>query len=334
MTMLNAAVIGLGVGEQHALAYANHPHCRLALLCDLSPEKLQEVGARFPGVARTERAEDALRDPAIDVVSIASFDDAHFEQVMLALEAGKHIFVEKPLCRTVEELTAIRQCWQEKPTLRLASNLVLRAAPLYRWLRQSIRDGLFGEIYAFDGDYLYGRLHKITEGWRKDVDHYSVLQGGGIHLIDLMLWLTGQQPSKVSAVGNRISTAGTVFRYNDFATATFQFPSGMIGRITANFGSVHQHQHVMRIFGTKATFLYDDQGPRWYNSREPGSLPNRPTESPLPAAKGALIPDFVEAVLSGSGSTLDTPHEFAIIAACLAADRAIESGRNEEINYS
>src|SRR5262245_22437389 len=106
MTTLNAAVIGLGVGEQHARAYQNHPNCRLVLLCDLSLEKLREVGTRFPGVALTEQAQLALRNPAIDVVSIASFDDAHFDQVMMALAAGKHIFVEKPLCRTLQELTA------------------------------------------------------------------------------------------------------------------------------------------------------------------------------------------------------------------------------------
>jgi predicted dehydrogenase len=67
---------------------------------------------------------------------------------------------------------------------------VLRAAPLYLWLQQEVKRGSFGEIYAFNGDYLYGRLHKITMGWRKEVSNYSVMLGGGIHLVDLMVWLT------------------------------------------------------------------------------------------------------------------------------------------------
>src|SRR5262249_50292734 len=152
-------------------------------------------------------------------------------------------------------------------------NLVLRAAPLYCWLRDTIAAGELGELYAFDGDYLYGRLEKITDGWRGEVDGYSVLQGGGVHLVDLMLWLTGQRPATVNAVGNRIATRGTRFRYDDFVAATYRFESGLIGRITANFGCVHRHQHVVRVFGTKGTFIHDDRGARLHSTREPSAAP-------------------------------------------------------------
>src|SRR5437879_8574199 len=94
------------------------------------------------------------------------------------------------------------------------------------------------------------------------------MQGGGVHLVDLMLWLTGQRPRSVTAVGNRICTEGTAFHYHDYVSATFTFASGLVGRITANFGCVHRHQHVLRVFGTKGTFIYDDMGPRLYNSRD------------------------------------------------------------------
>ena len=53
--------------------------------------------------------------------------------------------------------------------------------------------GVFGRIYAFEGDYLYGRMFKITNGWRRNIPDYSVMTGGGIHLIDLFLWLTGEK---------------------------------------------------------------------------------------------------------------------------------------------
>src|SRR5205807_9291260 len=124
-----------------------------------------------------------------------------------------------------------------------------------------------------DLDYLYGRLQKITEGWRKNIENYSVIEGGGVHLIDLMLWLTGERPSFVWAAGNRISTKDTAFRYGDYAAATLQSPSGLVARITANFGCVHPHQHTMRIFGTKETFVYDDAGPRLRSNRDPDIMP-------------------------------------------------------------
>jgi predicted dehydrogenase len=302
-------------------------------LCDFSPEKLAAAQEKHPHMKLTSHADDLLHDPEIDLVSIASFDDHHFAQTLKALQAGKHVFVEKPLCRSLTELRLLKKALAQHSHLRLTSNLVLRAAPVYNWLRRMIHEGAFGEIYAFDGDYLYGRLHKITEGWRKDVPDYSVLLGGGIHLIDLMLWLTGQTPQKVTAVGNRLSSAATGFRYDDFVAATFQFPSGLIGRITANFGCVHRHQHVVRVFGTKGTFLYDDQGPRGHFSRDPAVAPEALDLSPLPDTKGALIPVFVQNILSRQDLGRQMQHEFDVISVCLAADRALASAGATEVEY-
>ncbi len=64
-----------------------------------------------------------------------------------------------------------------------------------------------------EGDYDYGRLWKITEGWRGDLESYSVTLGGTVHLVDLLLWLTGDRAVRVSATGNRIVTEGTKFRF-------------------------------------------------------------------------------------------------------------------------
>jgi predicted dehydrogenase len=211
---------------------------------------------------------------------------------------------------------------------------VLRAAPLYRFARDEVTRGALGAVYAFDGDYLYGRLHKITEGWRGDVDDYSVMLGGGIHLVDLMLWITGERPSRVAAAGNRIATEGTKFRYDDFAAATFQFPSGLVGRITANFGSVHAHQHVMRLFGTKATLVHDDAGPRLHRSRDPNVPAERLDLAALPASKAELITEFVQRVVYGDSNRTATHHELNVVSACIAADRALTEGGAVDIEYT
>ena len=196
-------------------------------------------------------------------------------------------------------------------------------SPAARWAR----------IYAFDGDYLYGRLHKLTDGWRKDVEDYSVLLGGGIHLVDQLLRITGQRPRAVTAVGNRISTRGTAFGYPDFVAATYEFESGLVGRITANFGCVQPHQHVVRVFGTEATVTYDDQGPRLHESRDPSLAPARLDLAALPPDKGVLVPGFVRAILEGAEPTPEAEQEFALIAACVAADRALEERRRVDIEY-
>lgn len=330
---LGVAVIGLGVGEQHARAYLSTGHCQIRWLYDFDLPKAKRLTEELGTGSAALDFESILRDPCVQVVSIASNDDDHFKQVIPALKAGKHLFVEKPLCRSLEELRTVKECWEKNGSRQLTSNLVLRAAPLYRWLKRKIEEGELGEIYAFDGDYLYGRLHKITEGWRKEVEDYSVIQGGGIHLVDLMLWLTSHRPVSVSAVGNRICTKGTPFRYNDYLSATFQFPSGLVGRITANFGGVHRHQHVVRIFGTKGTFIYDDQGPRLHTSRDPSVAPTALELPGLPASKGDLIPEFIELVLSGTDTRAETQHEFDVISSCVAVDRALAASTAAEVKY-
>ncbi|MBI4615897.1 MAG: Gfo/Idh/MocA family oxidoreductase [Planctomycetes bacterium] len=328
---LGVAVVGLGVGEEHARAYARTGACELRWLFDLDPEKSRRLAGeiRSKGVARG--FEEILGDPATHVVSIASYDNAHAEQVIAALRAGKHVFVEKPLCRSPGELAAIREAWREAGSPHLASNLVLRGAPLYRWLKETADAGELGRIYAFDGDYLYGRIEKITEGWRKDVEDYSVIQGGGVHLVDLMLWICGERPRSVTAAGNRIATEGTRFRYRDFVAATYAFASGLVGRITANFGCVHRHQHVVRVFGTRATFLFDDRGARLHTRREPEAESASIGHAPLPASKGILIPDFVRGILDGRDPRAAAEREFRVVEACLAADRALAAGTPVEV---
>jgi predicted dehydrogenase len=332
MSRLGVAVVGLGVGEAHARTFASLPSCELRWLCDLDEARAQSLAGSLAQGRASVAFDDVLRDAQVDIVSIASYDDAHARQITAALSAGKHVFVEKPLSRTLDEVRVVKQAWL-RSSCHLESNLVLRAAPLYTWLKDAIANNVLGEIYAFDGDYLYGRLHKITDGWRKDVESYSAMMGGGIHLVDLMMWLTGERPLRVAAAGNNISTRGTAFRYRDFSAATFEFQSGLVGRVTANFGCVHRHQHVVRVFGTKATFIVDDSGPRLHESRNPETEPRVIPHAPVAASKGDLIPAFVEGVLAGRRRDTDTAREFDVVSACVAADSAADSGRAMDITY-
>lgn len=340
---LTAAVIGLGVGESHARAYALDTNTHLKWLVDTNRARAKSLAAEL-GAEVGDEAE-VLSDPAIDILSIASYDDMHAPQVVAALRAGKHVFVEKPLCRTRSELKEIKAAWLDGGEKGLDSNLILRAAPIYIWLREAIRTGQLGEIYAFDGDYLYGRKHKITDGWRSEVRHYSVMSGGGIHLIDMMMFLLDQRPDTVTVCGSRIATRGTAFQFDDFQAATFNFSSGVTGRITANFGCAHHHQHIVRIFGTEGTFILDDQGARLLTMRDPEfeakGLRDTPEKAAkmldcpvLPADKGDLIPRFLMAILKNEDFTERAQRNFDVISAVVASDRALETNTPTRIKYA
>ncbi len=331
---LGVAVIGLGVGEQHAHAFAAEADCAIRWLVDTDQEKAASVAQRIGSGAIADTLDAVLGDKDVDIISIATFDHQHADQVVACLNAGKHVFVEKPLCRTEIELAAITTAWEAAGKLHLRSNLVLREAEMYRWLADEIKAGAFGRIYAIDGDYLYGRLDKITEGWRGTVPDYSVIEGGGIHMIDLMVMLSGERPNTVSCIGNRIGTENTAFRYDDFMAASYTFPSGLIGRITANFACVHRHHHVLRVFGTEATFIYDDAGPRLHLTRDEDKRAAPLDLNPLASSKGVLIPGFVNAIREGHNASAAAGREFDLIRIIAATDRAHLGKTPQDIEYT
>jgi predicted dehydrogenase len=299
MTALRAAVIGLGVGERHIAGYEADPRCKVVALCDTDEMKLAQVGIRHPGCRLTSDPDEILSDASIDVVSIASYDDAHHHQVVHALGAGKHVFVEKPLCLHAHELAEIRAVLDKHPHLRLSSNLILRRSPRFARLRERIRSGELGSPYYCEADYNYGRLSKIVDGWRGERAFYSVVHGGGIHMIDLVMWLLGEHPIAVSAFGNAIATRGTQFKFNDCVAALLKFPSGAIAKITANFGCVFPHHHNLTVYGTKGTFVHDQQGSRTYTTRDPAVAPLPVDDAYEGVGKGDMVPAFVAAILDG-----------------------------------
>lgn len=326
MPRLRVGVIGLGVGEKHVEAYESRSDCEVAVLCDLSPTKLAEVAARHPGSRQTTEAGDVLADTSINAVSIASFDDCHHAQVVAALASGKHVFVEKPLCLAAVELADIRTHLRMRPELKLSSNLILRRSPRFAELRNQIAKGELGEVFSIEGDYLYGRLAKITEGWRSEIDGYSVVHGGGIHLLDLMMWLLNDQIVEVSAFGNAVASRGSRFRYNDHVIAVLKFAGGAVGKLSANFGCVHPHFHALNVFGTKATFTNGINHARMFTSRDSLAKPQL-VETPYPGVhKGELIHSFVESIVNGAAEEVSAADVLQTMAVSIAVDEAARRG--------
>jgi predicted dehydrogenase len=322
---LRAGIIGLGVGQRHVDAYRRHPACEVAVLCDVAGDRLRAAAARHPDLDVVADPGAVLADPRINLVSIASWDDAHAGQVLEALDQGKHVFVEKPLCRTADEARRIRTALRARPDLRLSSNLVLRASPRFRLVRGMIAGGEFGDLFHLEGEYNYGRLHKLTHGWRGSQQDYSVVLGGAVHLVDLLLWLTGRRVTEVAAFGNGIAS-GSRFAGDDMVAALLRFEDGVTATLTANFGCVRPHGHGLVVCGTTATFVNDHPHGRLYASRDADVAP-QPVTAPHPGAgKGDLIGSFVDHVLGTGPPAVTADDVFAAMAVCLAIDEARRCG--------
>ena len=200
---MRAGIIGLGVGEQHLKTYQAIEHCEVKSICDIDPEHLVRVGDDHGISHRFYDYRRVTEDPDIDVVSICSYDNCHAEQAVSALTNGKHVMVEKPIALNKREAECILKAQQDNDRY-LISNFILRKSPRFQEVREHIQSGQYGDVFHIEGDYLHEVLHKVTSGWRGKMDFFCVTYGGGIHLIDLMRWIIGQEVAEVCSMGNNI----------------------------------------------------------------------------------------------------------------------------------
>ena len=329
---LKIGIIGLGVGEAHIAGYHRHSKAKVVALCDFDQAKLKNAKKKYPNLKLTAKANDILKDPEIDAVSIASYDHFHYDQIVMAIEHGKHIFVEKPLCLYRKHAVDIRRRLS-KSRLRMSSNLILRKTPRFAAVKKMITAKKMGKLYYIEGDYNYGRIEKITGGWRGSIPFYSIVYGGGVHLIDLFWWLTKDPIVEVTAVGNQLATKGSKFRCNDCVAALLKFKSGMIGKMTANFGCMFPHFHVVNLYGTKATFLNDLYTGRLFTSREKGALPILMKEDYPGVHKGDLIYSFVESIIKEKAPEVDANDVFRAMSVCFAIEEAVQKKTRVKVNY-
>ena len=185
---------------------------RLVALAEHKRDHAERIAA-FHGIEEIyTNHREMLENAELDCAIVCLHPRLQVDAAIDCLDAGLHVFVEKPLCLFEEELNDIVIQLRRLPNLRLSSNLILRKTPRFIELRERLQNEAMGVPYYWEGDYDYGRLHKITEGWRGQIPYYSVVHGGAVHLLDLIWWLSGKQVSSLSAFGNRITTKKSEFK--------------------------------------------------------------------------------------------------------------------------
>lgn len=328
--MLNVGIVGLGVGEAHIAGFEAHPGCQVKVLCDFKHDVVERMSLKYPRCRFVKEADEVLTDPSIDVVSIASWDNFHYEQIIKALENNKHVFVEKPLCLYMHELTHIFDMLEQNPHLKISSNLILRKSPRFIDLKKSVVSGALGFLSYVTGSYNYGRIHKITEGWRGDIDFYSVVCGGGIHVIDLMHWITGARIAEVGSFANNIQTKESQFTYNDLVAVALQFDNGLVGTLSVNFGCVFPHFHQFEVYGTKATFVNGLEYGLLFQERGCSGFQKLQTKYPG-VHKGDLLFDFIESIRNDGEPEVSKEDIYDAMAVCFAIENSIKNHAIEKV---
>jgi UDP-N-acetylglucosamine 3-dehydrogenase len=223
MDRLRIGVIGLGwFGEIHCEAIAGIPNLELAALCTRRPERLAEQARKF-GVRKTYADyRDMLADKDIDAVSIVTMWDQHTGPAVDALNAGKHVFLEKPMASTIADCNTIMAAAKASKGI-LQIGHICRFNPRYRMAKQAIDEGRIGKIVALQS------RRNIPAAWTPTIlEKIGPIVGDAIHDTDLMLWFTGDRVA--SAYAQTVSVRNlkypdigqTMYRFRGGATATLE----------------------------------------------------------------------------------------------------------------
>ena len=189
MSGRGVAIVGCGViGRKRAAALDG---ARLVACADTAPDRAVEL-ARSAHGAIAEDVETAVNHPDVDIVIVATTNDALTPVAIAALNAGKHVLVEKPAARNVKELdTLIEAARRTNRTVRVGFNH--RYHPSLLEARRIIDSGMLGALMFMRGRYGHGGRAGYEREWRAD----PALSGGGelidqgVHLIDLAGWFLG-----------------------------------------------------------------------------------------------------------------------------------------------
>ena len=290
----NVGVIGLGVGEMHLKGYLKNKNTKVLYAVDKNISKIKNLKKKYKNVTFYRESKKIFENPLIDIVSIATFDDSHYDLIIKAINHNKHIFVEKPMCQFNWQLKEIEKKIKQKKLI-LYSNLILRKSKLFIDLKKKISNNFFGKIFHIEADYNYGRVHKIkSNAWRSQIPFYSVTQGGGIHLIDLILWLTNKKVKSVFSYSNNIVSKNFSFKYPDNILSILKLDNDITVKVSIKFGSVNKHHHNLSIYGSKRTFENLITGPVLHNNNF--DLPKRINQHYKTYEKYDLIDTFIKIV--------------------------------------
>ncbi|MDD5702456.1 MAG: Gfo/Idh/MocA family oxidoreductase [Dehalococcoidales bacterium] len=241
--MINVGVVGCGYwGPKLIRNFYEIPESNLALVCDLDEVRLRQVKRQYPHVETTTSFNGLLQD-GVDAVVIATPVNTHYKLVKEALSRGKHVLVEKPMTSSSREARELTELAAEQNRVLMVGH-IYEYHPAVDFLKQLIKNGELGEIYAIDA-------HRLNLGlFRSDV---NVLWDLGPHDLSIVLTLMDREPVLVSARGSGHLNPNLC----DLAYLELIFPSGTSAHIHLSWLDPRKVRQVT-IIGSKKMAFYDD----------------------------------------------------------------------------
>jgi predicted dehydrogenase len=244
---INIGIIGYGYwGPNLVRNFAEIPGAQVKIVSDFKPELLAKVQTRYPSIQTTTNCQDIFNDPSIDAVVIATPVFTHFDLALAALQAGKHVMVEKPMTTNSEQaLRLIEEAATRKLVLMVDHTFVYTGA--VRKMHNLIASNELGEIYYFDSV-------RVNLGlFQNDV---NVIWDLAVHDLSILNYVLPSQPYAVSATGISHIPGGT----ENIAYMTLFFANNLIAHVNVNWLAPVKVRRTL-IGGSQRMIVYDDLEP-------------------------------------------------------------------------
>ena len=323
---LRVASLGMGWWSD-VLADAIHRSGKLKITAcySRSEEKRAAFAAKY-GCRAVPSYEAILDDKDIEAVINTTPNGVHLETTRAAADAGKHVFLDKPIANTVSDGRRITEICR-KARVVLALGYQRRRESQFRWIKRQIDEGLFGKLVNAEANISRDRLGKIDLGsWRYQA---AGMPGGvmlqiGIHYTDVLEYLLGP----VKAVSGRFARLVLPGDNPDVASLVLEHENGALSTLNASYASASEY-YLMNIYGKEATAYYDMfEGLRMLKRGE-----EKPVKVPF-ANKDTIaeeLEEFADAIRNGGAPEVGGEYATTSLAVIRAGIVSAREGRHVEI---
>jgi predicted dehydrogenase len=335
METLGVGIIGCGsVAQEYIKAFQQEKRAHIRALVSRHLENAERYRDRYHLSCQLETdAMVMLQRGDIDIVVVCTPHSQHTTYAVAAAEAGKHVILEKPMALTLEDVRK-QQKAALKTKVKTLVSFVLHWNPLLMTVNQLIDQGVFGNIFMVEVDYMHRIWMTSDEGWyaSREQSGTAVLTGG-CHAVDALRWFARSEADEVCAYQTRTENP---IEYPGTISVNVKFLNGTIGRSTTSFDARMPYRFNIGVYGTEGS-LRNNQlfAPKLFPGQTdfltiPCVLPDSADVTHHPFQ--GEITHFLDCIVDDTRPFPDFEDAAKTHAVCFAADLSAESGKPVKIS--
>ncbi len=281
MRKLGVAVIGTGQwGKNHARVYKELSSTQLVAVCDVNAERAKAMAAQY-GVKAYSDSTQMLKDKQIEAVNVCTWSTILAKEAKKALNAGKHVLVEKPMATTPQQAQKLVQTAQENG-LHLTVGFLMRFIPGLQLIRQSVEEKKIGDLVCVTA--------KRVSQWPERIGDVGVVKDTAIHDIDVMRFISKQDPVSVYAKMGSMR----IKKFEDYAQIMLTYRNGESAFIESNWLTPYKTR-MLTATGSEGIMRLDYiTQDLWIEQKTETLQPRLPFQEPLKAELQHFVDCIVE----------------------------------------